>query len=129
MGANGAGGVDLGGGGTGFNPAAMMAGIAVGGAIGQNIAGTMNGMMSGMTPPSAGMVPPPVPTSVYNVAVNGQATGPYDVNTLAQMAAAGQFLASSLVWKAGMENWSRADSIDELKGLFANAMPPIPSMG
>ena len=40
MGENGAGGVDLGDGGTGFNPAAMMAGMAVGGAVGQNIAGT-----------------------------------------------------------------------------------------
>lgn len=55
MGSNGAGGVDLGGGGAGFNPAAMMAGMAVGGAIGQNIAGTMNNMMSGVNgqqPPS-----------------------------------------------------------------------------
>ena len=55
MGANGAGGVDLGGSGAGFNPAAMMAGMAVGGAIGQNIAGTMNNMMSGVNgqqPPS-----------------------------------------------------------------------------
>ena len=48
MGENGAGGVDLGGGGAGFNPAAMMAGMAVGGAIGQNIAGTMNNMISGV---------------------------------------------------------------------------------
>lgn len=55
MGSKGAGGVDLGGGGAGFNPAAMMAGMAVGGAIGQNIAGTMNNMMSGINrqqPPS-----------------------------------------------------------------------------
>lgn len=55
MGANGAGGVDLGGSGAGFNPAAMMAGMAVGGAVGQNIAGTMNNMISGVNgqqPPS-----------------------------------------------------------------------------
>ena len=46
MGANGAGNVNLGeGGGTGFNPAAMMAGMAVGGAVGQNMAGMMSGMM------------------------------------------------------------------------------------
>lgn len=52
MGSNGAGGVDLGSGGAGFNPAAMMAGMggmAVGGAVGQNITGTMNGMMNGAT--------------------------------------------------------------------------------
>lgn len=51
MGANGAGGVDLGGSGAGFNPAAMMAGMAVGGAVGQNIAGTMNNMISGINVP------------------------------------------------------------------------------
>ena len=47
MGANNAGGVDLGGGGMGFNPAAMMASMAVGGVVGQNIASAMNGAMSG----------------------------------------------------------------------------------
>lgn len=98
MGANGAGGVDLGGSGAGFNPAAMMAGMAVAGAVGQNIAGTMNNMMSGNTQQNyAGVVPPPVPIITYYVAVNGQATGPYDVNTLKQMTASGQISADSLL--------------------------------
>ena len=50
MGANGAGNVNLGGGGDGgdgFNMAAMMASMAVGGAVSQNIAGAMNNMMGG----------------------------------------------------------------------------------
>ena len=85
MGANGAGGVNLGGDGTGFNPAAMMAGIALGGAVGNNIAGTMNGMMGGVNQ----QVPPPIPTVTFHVAVNGQAAGPFDMNTLSQMANAG----------------------------------------
>lgn len=42
------------------------------------------------------------------------------------MAAAGQFNGSSLVWKAGMASWERADAIDELKSVLANSMPPIP---
>lgn len=126
MGASGT--VNMGdGGGMGFNPAAMMASMAVGGAVGQNIAGAMNGMLSGMGQTvQGGATPPPVPTVAYNVAVNGQATGPYVLNVLQQMAMAGQFTADSLVWKAGMADWMRADSIDELKGLFVNAMPPIP---
>jgi hypothetical protein len=96
MGANGAGGVDLGGGGVGFSPAAMMAGMAVGGAVGQNIAGAMNGMMSGMNqPPQAGTVPPPIPATTYNVAVNGQATGPFDMAALTQMAAAGRLTGTA----------------------------------
>ena len=123
MGANGAGSVDIGSS-TGFNPAAMMAGMALGGAVGQNIASTMNGAMSGINNP--GTVPPPIPTIAYHVAVNGQAAGPYDISTLAQMVTAGQLTADSLVWKNGMAQWAKAGSVDELKNLFANVMPPIP---
>ena len=127
MGANGAGDVNLGGGGDGFNMAAMMASMAVGGAVGQNIAGAMNNMMGGMNQQTApGSVPPPIPVVAYHVAVNGQATGPFEVSTLQQMAAAGQFTADSLVWKTGMTEWAKASSVDELKGLF---MPPVPPIG
>src|SRR5699024_3509594 len=60
MGASGAGDVSLGGSGEGFNMAAMMASMAVGGAIGQNIAGAMNNMMGGINQQAtAGAVPPP----------------------------------------------------------------------
>ena len=107
--------------------AAMMASMAVGGAVGQNIAGSMNNMMSGVNQPiQNGMTPPPVPVVMYNVAVNGQATGPFDINTLQQMAMTGQFTADSLVWKAGMPAWAKAGGIDELRDLFKNVMPPIP---
>jgi len=129
MGANGAGNIDLGsdgGSGMGFNPAAMMASMAVGGVVGQNIAGTMSSAMSGMNQPvQQGVTPPPIPTVAYHLAVNGQATGPYDLSVLHQMAAAGQFNADSLVWKNGMAEWVKAGTIDELKSLFV-IMPPIP---
>lgn len=129
MGANGAGSIDLdgNGGGMGFNPAAMMASMAVGGVVGQNIAGSMNNIMSGMNQSvQNNMTPPPVPTVAYNVAINGQATGPFDLATLQQMAIAGQFTGSSLVWKAGMPAWVAAETVDELKEVLANAMPTIP---
>lgn len=130
MGANGAGDVNIGGSGdgTGFNMAAMMASMAVGGAVGQNIAGAMNNMMGGIQQPvQSGMTPPPIPTAVYHVAVNGQATGPFDATTLAQMVASGQLTANSLVWKNGMAQWAKAGTVDELKNLLANGMPPIPT--
>ena len=129
MGANGAGSIDLGGngGGMGFNPAAMMASMAVGGAVGQNIAGSMNNIMSGMNQPvQNNMTPPPVPTVTYHIAVNGQATGPYDLATLQQMAISGQFTGSSLVWKAGMPSWVAAETVAELREVLTNVMPPIP---
>lgn len=126
MGANGAGDVNLGGDGNGFNMAAMMASMAVGGAVGQNIAGAMNNMMGGInqqTTPS--VVPPPIPTVAYHVAINGQAAGPFDMTSLTQMAANGQLTGDSLVWKNGMAHWEKAIAVDELKGLFST-MPPIP---
>lgn len=128
MGANGAGNINLGGNGSGegFNMAAMMASMAVGGAVGQNIAGSMNNMMSGMNQPiQSGMTPPPVPNVMYHIAANGQATGPFDLNALKQMAATGQFTSESLVWKVGMAEWEKAGTIDELKSIFV-VIPPVP---
>ena len=125
MGANGAGNVNLSGGGDGFNMAAMMASMAVGGALGQNIAGSMNNMMAGMNQQvQNGMTPPPVPGVSYYVAVNGQATGPYDLNTLRQMMTARQFTSDSLVWKTGMPEWAKAGTVDDMKQLFPD-IPPI----
>ena len=127
MGANNAGDVNLSGGGDGFNMAAMMASMAVGGAVGQNIAGAMNNMMGGINQQTTpGAVPPPIPTVAYHVAINGQATGPFDISVLAQMIVAGQLTADSLVWKNGMVQWAKAGTVDELKNLFSNVMPPIP---
>ena len=121
MGANNAGGVDLGNG--GFNPAAMMAGIALGGAVGQNIAGTVGGMMSGINQTA---VPPPIPQAVFYVAVNGQPAGPFDINTLTQMANNNTLVRDSLVWRNGMSNWERAENVSELRNLFT-VTPPIPT--
>lgn len=132
MGVNGATEMGSGSGG-GFDPAAMMAGVAVGGAVGQNVAGMMNGMMGGLggqAAQSGSQVPPPVPRAGYHVAVNGVATGPFSPALLAQMAAAGTLTIDSLVWKQGMAEWRRAGDVDELASVFGGAapsgMPPIP---
>lgn len=129
MGVNGAGNVNIGGGGdgTGFNMATMMASMAVGGAVGQNIAGVMNNMMGGINQQTTpGSVPPSIPTVAYYVVVNGQVKGPFDMFALTRMATAGQITADSLVWKNGMEQWAKAGIVEELKNMFANVMPPIP---
>lgn len=128
MGTSGGGDVDLGGG-DGFNMAAVMASMAVGSAVGQNIAGAMNTVMGGIGQVSQpGVVPPPIPSVAYHVAINGQAAGPFDLPTLTQMAATGQFTINSLVWNPGMSQWAKAETVDELKGLFpaTSAVPPVP---
>ncbi len=128
MGANGTGNVNLGNGGDGFNMAAMMASMAIGGAVGQNIAGTVNNAMNGINQPAQPqMTPPPIPAVTYHVVVNGQAVGPFDIDTLTQMAATGQITSDSLVWKNGMAQWEKAEIVDELKNLFNSTIPPIPA--
>jgi len=126
MGENGAGSVNLGGGGGegGFNPAAMMAGMALGGAVGQNIAGTMNSMMSGTN--QGATAPPPVPTEEYHVVINGEAKGPFSIADLSKMASAKQLTVESLVWKPGMTEWSKARNIDSLKDMIGRMTPPEP---
>ncbi len=129
MGANGASEIGSGSGG-GFDPAAMMAGMAVGGALGQNIAGMVNGMMGGLADQQA-QTPPPVPQPGYHVAVAGRATGPYGKRELGRMAASGAFGKDSLVWKQGMAEWRRAGDVAELAAVLEAGsgpagMPPIP---
>ena len=129
MGQNGGGNINLGGS-AGFNPAAMMAGVAVGGAVGKNIAKTLSGAMSDAQQPDSAtrIVPPPIPTTAYYVAVNGQAAGPYDLATLKNMTLAGQFTVNSLVWQQGMPAWDKAGNIEELRKLFSS-VPPVPPIG
>ena len=127
MGTNGAGNIKFSGEGEGVNMAAMMASMAVGGAVGKNIADSMNSMMLGMNQSvQSSMTPPPVPEAEYYVAVKGQATGPFDICSLKKMRDSGQFTSESLVWKAGMTEWAKADTVDEMKSVFLE-MPPIPN--
>jgi membrane protease subunit (stomatin/prohibitin family) len=113
----------------GMNPGAMMAGMAVGGAVGQGMAGMMGNMMQGMNQQAGGppgMMPPPPPLVQYNVAINGQTTGPFNMDQLAQMVLSGQLNRQSMVWKQGMVQWTSAGTVQELAPLFASAPPPPP---
>ncbi len=116
MGEKGSGNVDLGGQGAGFNPATIMAGMAVGSAVGQNIAGTLNkATKENETTPNT---PPKVPIIKFYVAKNGNPTGPFDIETLKNMVGLGDLLPDSLVWKEGMPEWEAANKQSELSGIF-----------
>lgn len=128
MGENGAGSVNMGDGGNGmgFNPAAMMTSMAMGGVVGQKMAETMSGAISGMNPNAQqAAIPPPIPAISYYVAVNGQAQGAFPIEVLKQMSQNGQLTKETLVWKQGMENWEKAGTVEELKNIFVE-IPPIP---
>ena len=128
MGSNGAGTMPGGGSAGGFDAAGFMTSMALGGVVAQNMVGAMNAAMPNASQQQQGAgTPPPVPPAVaFHIAVNGQANGPFDIAALRQMAANGQFSASTLVWRAGMAEWTRADAVAELQGLFPPTPPPVP---
>ena len=131
MGENGAAGIGLGGGGIGgMDMAGIAAGMAIGGSVGRNIAGAMDNMM-GNTPAgiSGSPVPPPIPRQDrFYVAINGAATGPFDLITLSSMVASKSLAPESLVWQEGMTTWMPAKTVPAIAALFNNGPtpPPIP---
>lgn len=120
--------VNLGGGnqgGGGMNPAGMMTGMMMGGAMGQQMAGMMNNM--GQQMQNVMNTPPPMPSVKYMIAVNGQQTGPYNIQQLQQMVQIGQLTPQTYVWKQGMAQWELAGNVQELASIFATqTTPPIP---
>ncbi|MBP5450566.1 MAG: DUF4339 domain-containing protein, partial [Spirochaetales bacterium] len=54
----------------------------------------------------------------YYIGLNGEQAGPFDTQTLFQMRLDGKFNAKTLVWKAGMDKWTPAGLVDELKDMF-----------
>lgn len=127
MGSNGAGSYSSG----GFDPASMMASMAMAGTIGKNMANNMNEMMANTPAASAPaasappVAPPPIPEVKYHIAVGKQATGPYTVEEIAQMAQEMKVSGQTLVWKPGMAKWAQLDSVDDLKGVLDFIPPSI----
>lgn len=68
----------------------------------------------------------PPPLSQFYIAVNGQQTGPFAEQALAQMVQSGQLTKDTLVWKSGMAAWTSADQVPEVAKLFTQAPPPLP---
>lgn len=125
MNTNGAGSINLGGG-TGMNPGAMIAGMAIGSSIGQNMANTMNNVMQQSQGPST---PPPMPQITYFIVLDGNSAGPFDRNTIVNMIQSAKVSKETLIWKEGMAEWTKICDVPE----FANycntvVVPPIPSM-
>lgn len=108
----------------GMNPAGMMTGMMMGGAMGNQMAGMMNNMGQNMNQQQN--TPPPVPQIAYSVSINGQTSGPYNMQQLQQMAQNGQLLTNTNVWKQGMPNWELAGNVQELATIFGAVPPPPP---
>lgn len=105
-------------GGSGFNPAGIMTGMAMGRVMGDQLGEMMN---------STNNTPPPPPTLMYHIALNGQQSGPFTLEQLKEYAKTGQFTKLHHAWKQGMTEWVQANDITELAGVFAQVPPPPPA--
>jgi hypothetical protein len=63
------------------------------------------------------------------VGFNGQQLGPFDRSQLAQRAAGGELRLDTLVWRAGMAQWTPAGQVAQVAPLLANVPPPLPPQG
>lgn len=95
----------------------MGMGFAMANQMGQNMNQNQNVNQQQPTPP---------PLAQFYVAVNGQQTGPFGEQQLAQMIQSNQVTKDTLVWKAGMAAWTAASQVAEIAKLFAQAPPPLP---
>jgi len=107
-------------------------GLGAGMVMGQQMAQSMGGAMGGAT--GAGMggggsmhAPPPLPAAaMFFIAVNNQQTGPFDSAALSEQSRNGRLTRDTLVWKAGMAQWSKAGEVPELNSVLGSEPPPLP---
>jgi len=109
--------------------AGAILGMGVGNMFGQSMGGVLQ--QPGQAGPGiAGappLGPPPIPGSTpFFVAVNGQQTGPFDLNALRGQVSGGGLTRDSLVWKQGMSAWGKASEQPDLAALFSAMPPPVP---
>lgn len=77
------------------------------------------------------LAPPPVPPSVqvvkhYFAVVDGQRMGPINLAAVQQLIEDGQLDADTLMWTAGLPDWTAAENILDVNGLLNNQPPPMP---
>ncbi|WP_459555618.1 SPFH domain-containing protein [Lacunimicrobium album] len=85
-----------------------------------------NRMAGGMMAPGAAapMAPPPVPASVFHVAVNGASQGPYTLDAMRQAVASGQIQGDTLVWSPSLTGWTPASQVPAVAALMTGSAPP-----
>ncbi len=106
-------------------------GMGMGFVLAQQMGGMMNpqmGQQQVQQQQQGGMMPPPMPAAIqYFYAVNGQQTGPVSFEQLQSLFANRTVNKDTLVWKAGLAEWTALQQLDELKSfLGGNTPPPLP---
>jgi membrane protease subunit (stomatin/prohibitin family) len=109
------------------NPAGGLAGAGLGAGLGMAVGGQMGNVFANNTV-QGNDGPPPLPGATpFYAAIDGKQAGPYTLEQLSQLVAAGTINAQSQVWKKGMAAWAAANTVPELAAVFSNMPPPLPN--
>lgn len=106
------------------NPGGMASGgmgMGMGFAMANQMGQSMGSQQAGQS------IPPPIPQETkYYIAIDNKQAGPYTIEELKTKLKEGIFTAKSLVWKEGMSNWEKAETLPELASVFNSTPPPLP---
>jgi len=97
-------------------------GIAMANMVGQTFTGVQQQNLTPTAPPA---IPP---TFSLFVVQDGAQAGPYNITTIKHMIANNQITPDTLVWYAGMPNWTAAGQLPEAKEIFGHTPPPVPGV-
>jgi membrane protease subunit (stomatin/prohibitin family) len=112
-------------------------GLGVGVALGQQMANAL-APQAAQPPPApatptapaapAPAAPPPLPvtSSAFFVAIGGAQVGPLERDAIKARIAAGEVTRETLVWRDGMDAWTAAADVAEVRALFPATPPPLP---
>ena len=70
--------------------------------------------------------PSPASDTVWHVALDGAASGPFGKADLGRLMNEGRFTRDTLVWTPGQDGWKEADEVPALAQLFTMLPPPLP---
>lgn len=98
------------------------AGLSLGNAMGNQFSQTGSNLNTNPTPP-------PIPNQKkYFFVVNGVHSQPFLMSDLAKLISEGMLKQNTLAWTEGMQDWVQAIDIEEIRTLFSQTPPPIPSI-
>lgn len=106
-------------------------GMGMGFVLAQQMGGMMNpqmGQQQVQQQQQGGAMPPPMPAAVqYFYALNGAQAGPVSIEQLKGLFANRTINKDTLIWKAGLSEWTKLQEVEELKSfLGGNTPPPLP---
>ncbi len=107
--------------GAGGQMMAMGAGLGVGVGIGNSM-GNVVGQMLNTNP----ITPPPLPETTYHLCLDGKQISGQSLQQISTYIQQGVVTPDTMIWTAGMANWTKASEVPNIAPIFIQTPPPIP---